>query len=498
MASSLRAMPVLPTVASTAILEDLAGRIESFMQTNGVNPAPHRCESASSEGVRLDTRYVEERVREAAARARTIASAGGGTVAARRESALAFAADAISSLVLDHNWGAENLARLAQRTAHTFDLGPAAAGWALFLRAASVPQLLQLPPAVAIEVQLKLLAGLAPVSEVSLWAVVDGVFQAVASVGPSPTKRVRTVARDAFDTAAAACRAPRSPIHAVPVIRWRQPCAALVARALPDHREEVVAFLGEAATLLSPVLERELLLERSVGREHDLVSASERRLTRLGFDLHDGPLQDLAALADDLRVAQTQLSQVLTDDDRDVMRGCFEDLTTRLTHIDRGLRELSQSLESTSALELGLPAALKRELQNARRRSDIEIELAINGDLSALTASQRIAILRIVQEALTNIREHSGATRADIAVEAWIDHIQVRINDDGHGFDVSSTLVRAARRGRLGLVGMSERIRLLGGTFSIQSQIGRGTSIALTVPRWKPVLAGGPEALLAG
>ena len=96
------------------------------------------------------------------------------------------------------------------------------------------------------------------------------------------------------------------------------------------------------------------------------------------------------------------------------------------------------------------------------------------------------------------MREHSGATRAIVAVRAWIDYIEARIEDDGEGFDVSPTLVRAARGGRLGLVGMSERIRLLGGTFAIQSELGRGTSITLTLPRWKPLLGSHLEGPSAG
>ena len=481
----------------SALLDDLAGRIESLVDTD-LDTGGHRNGAPVSTIQRHSDQDLAARVLEAEARARTIAAAGGDTVAARRESALGFAADAIGSLVLDHGRDHGELTGLVARIARAFELTPAAAGWALFLRAASAPQLLQLPPETAIDVQLSLLAGLAPVSEVSLWATVDGVFQVVASVGPTPTKRIRSVARDAFDTAASVCRAPRSPIHAAPVLRWRQPCAALAARALPDHRGEVVAFLGEAATLLSPVLERELLLEKSVGRESMLISASERRLVRVGFDLHDGPLQEVAALADDFRVAQSQLLEILTHDDRDRMNGWFEDITSRLTNIDRSLREVSQSLESTSVLELGLAGSLEREIETARRRGDFEVEFEIKGDLTALTASQRIAILRIVQEALTNVREHSGATRASVAVRAWVDYIEARIEDDGDGFDVSPTLVRAARRGRLGLVGMSERIRLLGGTFAIQSESGRGTSITLTLPRWKPLLGSHLEAPLTG
>ncbi len=102
-------------------------------------------------------------------------------------------------------------------------------------------------------------------------------------------------------------------------------------------------------------------------------------------------------------------------------------------------------------------------------------------------------IFRVVQEALTNVREHSGAAHVAIEVQAANTHTEVRIADDGRGFEVEATLTRASREGRLGLVGIVERIRLLGGSISIASRPS-GTEGAFTLPRWIPLLAEVPAA----
>jgi signal transduction histidine kinase len=94
--------------------------------------------------------------------------------------------------------------------------------------------------------------------------------------------------------------------------------------------------------------------------------------------------------------------------------------------------------------------------------------------------------VRVIQESLSNVRTHSGAQSVRVTVATTVGGIRVEIADDGHGFDVERTLVRAARRGRLGLLGMAERIRILGGTFDVRSKPGGPTSISAYLPEWLP------------
>jgi two-component system sensor histidine kinase DegS len=106
--------------------------------------------------------------------------------------------------------------------------------------------------------------------------------------------------------------------------------------------------------------------------------------------------------------------------------------------------------------------------------------------VDSATPSQRIALMRGIQEALRNVRQHAEAREVSVTVAAREDRIEARVRDDGRGFEVKEALARAAREGRLGLVGIMERARLLGGQCGISSRRGGPTTIAIMVPRWEP------------
>jgi signal transduction histidine kinase len=257
---------------------------------------------------------------------------------------------------------------------------------------------------------------------------------------------------------------------------------------VPEEDEAgAVAAARTTSGALALVLEREALLIRNSARERALVEPRERLLTRLGFDLHDGPIQDVAALAGDIRLFRAQLADVLATTDAPApVLGRVDDLEARVGAIDRALRQMIHSLESPGMKRQSLADALRRETEAFKEETDVPVELVVRGDVTTLTDSQRIAIIRIVQESLTNIREHAHASRVSVSVMATPSEIEVEVNDDGRGFDLERTLVRAARAGRLGLLGMSERARLLGGRFDVRSHAGGPTEVSVVLPAWRP------------
>jgi signal transduction histidine kinase len=212
-----------------------------------------------------------------------------------------------------------------------------------------------------------------------------------------------------------------------------------------------------------------------------LVSASERRLSRLGFDLHDGALQHVAAVRGDLRGLRTRAS-------RDV-EAELDALDERAAELDRVLRELAHSLEPASLIRRPVERIVEAEASALTERTGIAVKTDVVGDFTAMTPSQKIALTRVVQEACTNIREHSGASHVELLLTASRSCVELRITDDGDGFEVTRTLQDAAQRGRLGVVGSSERIRLLGGTFDLRSRPGGPTTVSVTLPRWQPLAA---------
>jgi two-component system sensor histidine kinase DegS len=300
---------------------------------------------------------------------------------------------------------------------------------------------------------------------------------------------MRAVAKEAIAGGTVRWR-ERGSMHGVPVSRWDQPFGALVLRARPSERERALVFADETARRLAAELERTSLLESSASREQRLVAASERRLARLGFDIHDGPIQDVAALATDLRFFRTQLRRENgAGAPADRLASCIDDFEARLVALDRELRELAHSLERTSAVDRPFGESLRSHLAAFTTRNDVAVRLDLRGDPEQLTTSQRLAILAFVREAMVNVRDHSGAKTATVTVSVGRAHTHAAVLDDGRGFDVERTLVDAARRGRLGLVGMGERMRMLGGRLQLESRAGGPTRVAVTVPRWDPACA---------
>ncbi len=355
----------------------------------------------------------------ASERARTLFAAAGGGPEAERSAALNFAADALTGVMLESKWPPEPIAEMTGRVSLILDEPSDSVSLELFIRASSNPRLLELPPLLTVELQLRLLLALSPITEVSLWEEdSDRQLRCVGHAGEAaPTRRVRAIVRSVLDGTDDEDANQRNRIHGMPVLRWQQPHAALVGRADPNDRLRTRAFLQEAARCAGPVLEREMLLERAAEREKKLAEASERHLMRLGFDLHDGPLQDLAALSMDVQDARAEITHRISMRSRRLVGGRLDDLHAQIQTLEDSLRDLAGSLQPASILERPLPEVLRREVDKFGSRGHPRVTLELGGDFEGLTDSQRITIYRIVQEGLSNVRDHSAATDVRVMVD---------------------------------------------------------------------------------
>jgi signal transduction histidine kinase len=223
----------------------------------------------------------------------------------------------------------------------------------------------------------------------------------------------------------------------------------------------------------------------AVEREPQLAAANERLLVRLGLDLHDGPLQLVAALAQDVRLLREQLVGLVASDHRELVMGRFADLHSQLAELHQDLRDLAHSLEPRSLLQQPLPEAVGRELAALNRRTGISTSIVVVGPFDALSASQRIALLRVLQEALSNIRQHSGSGEVFVTLREDVEGVCLEIRDDGHGFDPERVVPAEDGESGLGLVGMRERLRLLGGRLEIESAPGGPTIVRAKLPPWQ-------------
>jgi signal transduction histidine kinase len=393
--------------------------------------------------------------------------------------ALDFLGDAIVAVALEHTFEPGEARTAITGAADELGLPAEAAAFAVFRRALGSKEFAQLPPIVAAELALTLVVELAPAAASSLWIVdATGATTCLVGHGKAPcSRRLREVARAALDGVIAGS----AQVHARVVERWDRPHAALVARGRGAESANLDEYLAEAAAAIAPLLERASLFDRRVQREHDLAAAGERRLMRLGFDLHDGPLQEIVALADELRQAATQISSVVPTDYKQRVNGRFNDVHARLGALDESLREFAHSIRSTTAVARPVADAVRCELRSLENATDIETRLDVDGELSDLSDSQKIVLFRVVQEALSNVRKHSEAASVSVVLRSKRTFVEVSVMDNGRGFDP-----RELGTDRLGLSGISERVRLLGGAVEIETSPGAGTTVRATLPRWRP------------
>jgi two-component system, NarL family, sensor histidine kinase UhpB len=358
-----------------------------------------------------------------------------------------------------------------------------AARYVLFREVVRSGRLLELPPLVAIELQLGLLLGLDVLSDASLWIRTSSGLDSIVLLGGDgrPSRRVRAEAKATLRGRSRLSLLGGSQLRSAPVLRFGEAYAAVVGRLGSVEQSVADAYLSETAAALSPVIEREYLLEHSASRERTLTASAERRLMRLGFDLHDGPIQDVLALAADVHLLKQQVYPFILEEFREQAHGRFDDLSARQ------LREIAHSLETKSVISRPLGEILHREVDSFSERTGVRAELEIRGDPESLSSAQRITVFRAIQEALANVREHAGATNVSVRVRARRSAIELQIVDDGMGFEVERALAKAAQRGRLGLVGIGERVRMVGGTFELESRPGGPTTLKLTLPRWEPL-----------
>ena len=204
--------------------------------------------------------------------------------------------------------------------------------------------------------------------------------------------------------------------------------------------------------------------------------AQEEERKRISRELHDETIQDLVVLSrrlDDLASSGTGLSE-------ENIR-CLEELRQETNEIIRGVRRLSQDLRPATLDRLGLLPAIEWLAADVTQYSGIATKVNVLGTERRLSEEEELLLFRITQEALRNVWRHSGATSAEVTVE-FGEKARITIKDNGKGFAPPRTMGDLARDGKLGLAGMQERTRLLGGSITVQSEPGKGTTVTVEMP----------------
>lgn len=268
---------------------------------------------------------------------------------------------------------------------------------------------------------------------------------------------------------------PTATDHSIPEVSGVTVVAGLLVLAITQQRAEIESNLRLRDNLRYFV--------------RQVLTAQEDERKRIALELHDETAQALLLTCQRLDSLVTEECHALS-----------AEVTSRLGELRAGtvqtlsdLRRLTQNLRPRVLDDHGLPAAIEWLGGNLHEQYGIQTRVLAQADLPEHSPETRLLLFRIAQEALHNVGRHSGASEATVSLVAEGPRIRMTIEDNGRGFRLPSDLDDLTNRGKLGVMGMYERARLLGGTLDVRSSPGRGTSIIAEMPL-SPSLASRQEA----
>ncbi|HBV85721.1 MAG TPA: histidine kinase [Desulfosporosinus sp.] len=206
-----------------------------------------------------------------------------------------------------------------------------------------------------------------------------------------------------------------------------------------------------------------------------VIKAQEEERRRVAREMHDGPAQTLANI-----VLRLEIAEKLLELDPSRVKAELNDLKNLVRANLQDIRRIIFDLRPMALDDLGIVPAISKYLDNFQETYGIKCQLRIEGREKRLLPAMEVALFRLVQEGMTNVAKHAQSTRVDIHLIYQEDWTIARIRDYGRGFEVKTAMNAPGEH--FGLVGMRERVEMFSGRFSIQSIIGKGTSIDFSIP----------------
>ncbi len=230
--------------------------------------------------------------------------------------------------------------------------------------------------------------------------------------------------------------------------------------------------------------ERRVALEREAERrdlQARIIESQENERRHLAQELHDETIQTLLVIANHAHALSTTAG---------ARQAAIRDNAERIREITlqtiEELRRISIALMPSVLDTLGLVPALRWLADNASTDSGIKTRLTVRGDYHGHDRQEEIAIFRMVQEALSNIKRHAKAFNAYVTLDMTDGRVKMTIRDDGQGFRPPKRIESLGSSGRLGLYGIQQRVQALHGALAIRSRPGRGTTLTIELPTHQP------------
>jgi signal transduction histidine kinase len=262
---------------------------------------------------------------------------------------------------------------------------------------------------------------------------------------------------------------------AVPLMAKGRVIAVAFSYTVDDYHRftsEEIALAQGIGNMLGLVIQNAQLYERS-----KLVAVMEER-TRLAREIHDGIAQTLGAL----QLKVSQLEESLSNQRLDESRGHLTDLQDMISRAYRDLREAMFGLRAAVEPGTELVTALREYLVHYQSEYGLNVRLEASEDEGAvLDGETQAQAMRILQEALSNVRRHAGTETATVSIEAEDGGLRICVVDEGQGFDPARLDGRTDGR-HLGISTMRERAASVGGALTIESEPGGGTAVVLRLP----------------
>jgi PAS domain S-box-containing protein len=237
---------------------------------------------------------------------------------------------------------------------------------------------------------------------------------------------------------------------------------------------EIVAVEG----FINDITQRRRAEKQIRDLSHQLIKAQEIERLKISRDLHDKLAQELSTL----KISLDTLFDDLPDAPAEKKERIVE-LSKMAQEIIMAVRNLAYDLRPAELDQLGLIRALVQYCEDFSARTGIDVAFSSAGiDEIKLDFDTEIALYRLIQEGLNNVRKHAHADNAVVKIVESFPHIILRIEDDGKGFDVRDRLEQASVERRMGVRSMEERVALLNGVMKIESRPGQGTRIIIEVP----------------
>ena len=257
---------------------------------------------------------------------------------------------------------------------------------------------------------------------------------------------------------------------------------------------EIVRRQAVEKSLKSSEQHQGRLLEQSRAMQEQLrllsrqiLSAQEEERKRISRELHDVIAQTLTGINVQLAGLKKEAALNTKNLDRSIAR------TQRLVEKSVDIvHQFARELRPAVLDDLGLIPALHSFLKHFSSTTGVRAHLTAFAGVEQLDTVRRTVLFRVAQEALTNVARHAKASRVDVSLQKLPDGIGMRIQDDGKSFRVERVLNPKERK-RLGLLGMSERLEMIGGRFRVESTPGKGTTIEAQVPLGNGAVRGGGD-----